>query len=76
MRSWLEIQRVDRVESRAIRVDGNVGIADGSCPGCGVEPFRVLGCNLHRIDNQVIRSGGRCSKCGDAVGYVYAELNT
>jgi hypothetical protein len=75
----LEIQRAASVESRRVRPcdSGRYGLVDGACPGCGANPFLIAGTGAHRqSDDRTLRAGGRCVKCGDAVGYIYATTNT
>lgn len=77
MKFWLEIQRRgDVIDRRAIIAAPIVGTADGSCPGCGVTPFLVQGCNAGLIAAGLYRAGGYCRNCGDAVGYIFAEEQT
>lgn len=78
-RVHLEIQRAAGVDVRHVRPAGDVGVADGACPGCGCTPFEVRGANLRtdpnrRHDGRM--SDGRCVACGDAVGHIYAIVDT
>lgn len=74
---WLEIQRANgTVDKRAIDPQGHVGIASGACPGCGANPFCVVGGNKRIHNPNMLKADGRCKKCGDAVGYVFARVDT
>lgn len=68
----LEIQRTAGIETRRATSDG---LVDGKCPGCGVEPFMVVGQALESPSIHVRRSGAFCVSCGDAVGYVNAPMD-
>lgn len=72
----LEIQRRDGIERRNVRSLGDVGEAEGACPGCLATPFLVVGGGMQNIDDRTVRANGRCQSCGDAVGYIYAERAT
>lgn len=76
MKAWLEIQRTSGVDKRPITPQGTVGRAKGECPGCGVSPFLVQGGNVRIKDEQTLMSDGRCVKCHEAVGYIYARPDT
>lgn len=71
MTTWLEIQRVVSTERRNITPDGRVGIVEGACPGCKAEPFRVQGRPVPQDDPKIVKAGGHCVDCGDAVGFVF-----
>lgn len=72
----LEILRHSGPELRRVDPAGEVGIAAGPCPGCGVEPFAVVGGGLVRVDADTWRAEGHCQACGDPVGYLYARRDT
>lgn len=73
----LEIQRTAGIERREIRKHHAAVAADGSCPGCGVEPFvlKLSGQHIHD-DRGVLRYNGRCAACADPVGYCYRSVST
>lgn len=64
----LEIERLSGIDHRHV---SNDGVADGACPGCGVEPFRIV-----TPPPEDGRAGGRCVACNDAVGWVYVTPDT
>ncbi len=73
---WLEIERgvvVTRIERRAVTPQGSRGLVEGACPGCGITPFLVVGCDVPNDDPETRKSGGRCVACKDPVGYIYAR---
>lgn len=72
----LEIQRRDGIERRNVRSLGDVGEAEGACPGCLATPFLVVGGGMQNIDDRTVRANGRCQSCGDPVGYIFAERAT
>jgi hypothetical protein len=72
----LEINRSTGIEVRAVRSLGRVAEADGACPGCNVAPFLIVGSGKHRHSRDTYRAGGRCKACGDAVGWIYAKVDT
>jgi hypothetical protein len=64
----LEIERLSGIDERTVSRDG---IAAGACPGCGVEPFKIV---THPVDDG--RAGARCVGCNDPVGWVYVTPET
>lgn len=76
IRCHLEIQTTSGIDRRKVTPDGRVGIAAGACPGCKAEPFRVQGGNRRIHDRETYVADGRCVDCGDAVGYIYARVET
>lgn len=74
--AWLEIQRETGIDRRSMHPQGNVGRAEGICPGCGRCPFMVRGGNIRRLDDRTLKSDGHCVECGDPVGYIYARPDT
>ena len=77
MSIYLEIERHSGDERRDVVSSQNaqVGIAAGTCPGCGVAPFRIVGAGLFR-EGYRWKSGGKCVACQDSVGWIYAEPDT
>ena len=77
MKVWLEINRANgSIEKRNVDPQGHVGVAIGACPGCNVEAFVIVGGN-RRIENRdTYKADGRCKQCGDAVGHIYAKVDT
>jgi hypothetical protein len=71
--AWLVIQRDTGEDRRSVDEDG---IADGACPGCGTDPFAVQTHPPEPYDSHTVRGGGCCVRCGDAVGWVYADAPT
>lgn len=82
MKTWLEIQRADGVERRAVTVVRSTdfgsehGLVEGACPGCKVEPFRIHGHGTERFDRDTVRAGTRCMNCKDPVGWCYTKVST
>lgn len=78
MRFWLEIQYREGVEVREVKPlkDEPVGVAEGECPGCSAEPFRVQGGGVESYGIDTVHSGGRCTSCGDPVGWIYGRHDT
>lgn len=53
------------------------GIADGACPHCGAEPFKVAGSNMHpSADDRAWEADGKALCCGASVGVIRAEPDT
>jgi hypothetical protein len=75
MKFWLEIQRANGIDRRDITPANDVGIADGTCPGCGATPFLVQGHGIEATGG-LYRAAGTAKCCGDSVGYLYAEEQT
>ena len=73
MKLWIEIQRAAGIDRRDIKPGNDVGIADGACPGCGTEPFIVLGHGSEHVRRGLLRAAGTSKCCGDPVGYIYAQ---
>lgn len=71
----LEVQRTSGIDRRHVKSLGHVGEATGACPGCGSAPFYVVGGGRIRISDDTYRANGRCQKCGDAVGYIFADMS-
>lgn len=78
MNVHLEIQRESGIDRRSVRSEPGapVGVAEGACPGCGATPFLVHGEGLTRHTTDTYRANGRAKCCGDAVGYLYAKVDT
>lgn len=76
MSTWLEIQRLSGIDRREVEPQGAHGFAAGACPGCGAEPFLVVGSALPRLDLNVMRSGAIAKCCGDHVGFLFHETDT
>lgn len=74
----LEIQHADSVDVRTVHPAPGADRArvDGKCPSCGVEPFFVAGGGMHRHSRDTLRAGGRSMCCGEAVGWIYAKVDT
>lgn len=72
----LEIHRTTGIERRNIDPQGHVGVAEGACPGCGATPFLVQGQGAHAVNRDTLRANGIAKCCGDAVGYVFARVDT
>lgn len=74
----LEIQRESGVDVRALHhaVGQGSARAEGKCPGCGLEPFFVVGHGASRHSRDTLRAGGRSVCCGEAVGWIYAKIDT
>jgi hypothetical protein len=78
----LEIQRSTGIETRKVRPHTSECVyptAEGTCPGCGVSPFWLCGNYARPNPNRPydeLRSGGKCVKCGDSVGWVYTRVDT
>ncbi len=72
-RLTLEIERLSGLDVRRVSHDG---IADGECPGCYAEPFKieVRSCPTEHEGRK--RTGGYCVACNDPVGWVYSEPDT
>lgn len=78
MSVYLEIERHSGNERRGIKTDpggSQAGLVEGACPGCGVEPFLVVGAGLIR-EGRNWKSGGKCCACHDNVGWIIAEPDT
>lgn len=75
--AMLEIQRATGTEPRSVadRGDG-CGIAEGSCPGCGAEPFLIRCHAAERHGTLKYRAGARCVSCDDPVGWAYSDMPT
>lgn len=88
---WLEIERRSGIDRRTCAKPytregvpweaAPYVIAEGVCPGCGAECFRVRGCGIVNADEppgagQAYKAGGRCVDCGEAVGWLYTEIET
>lgn len=76
MRCWLEIQTTSGIDKRDVKPGGEVGAAQGKCPGCAAEPFLVRGGNMRIHDDETWVANGRCVNCNDPVGYIYARVET
>lgn len=77
MNIWLEINRSTGIDCREIKPDGVAGIASGACPGCGASPFLVQGHGRSRNgSSDTYRAAGTAKCCGDAVGYIFAKVDT
>jgi len=82
MKTWLEIQRADGIETREVIVHRDPlfgsehGIAEGTCPGCNAQPFRIHGHGIEKLDAETVRAGSRCMSCKDPVGWCYARTET
>lgn len=74
----LEIQREHGIDVRTLHTipGADRARADGACPGCGVAPFYVAGCGMHRHSRDTYRAGGRSVCCGESVGWIYAVVDT
>lgn len=76
MPAWLEIQRfLAPVDRRELAPHGHYAEAMGACPACKVEPFHIQGCAVeqdHEGAERILRAGGYCTSCHEAVGYLYA----
>jgi hypothetical protein len=49
--------------------------AEGACPACGVEPFGVVGKNMHHTFDTYI-ADGHCTACKAHVGELRVKVNT
>lgn len=82
MKVWLEIQRAAGIETREVTVHRDPffgsehGIAEGACPGCKAQPFRIHGHGIERFGAETVRAGSRCMSCKDPVGWCYARPDT
>jgi hypothetical protein len=76
VRIALEIQRHSGNETRRVTPGDGCGVVDGACPGCGAEPFRVLGCEIEPLSARGFCSGGVSACCRQNVGYLRAEPET
>lgn len=71
MSKRLRIERAVSYEWRNVDDDGTV---EGSCPGCGCDPFRVVVVTKPEdAGSHEDRVGTRCSRCKDPVGWMYIE---
>jgi hypothetical protein len=77
-RIWLVIERVSGNEERSVVPidDGRQGCAEGKCPGCAAEPFRIKTEPRQVVSHDTARYGAHCVNCGDPVGWAYATFNT
>lgn len=78
-RQWLEIQRESGTDRRDVvphPETSELGVAAGSCPGCGAEPFLLRASAPEIYDRSTLRGNGHAECCGDAVGFVYAVRDT
>jgi hypothetical protein len=78
MNCWLDIERSGGIDRRDVDVhpQGLYGTADGACPGCHAEPFRIQCEPIEPVDSHTDRAGGRCMNCNDPVGWVYCDRST
>lgn len=74
----LHIEQRSRIDQRAVVVDSvaRLGVAEGTCPGCGAQPFQIRCEPSEHIDSETERAGGRCLRCNDPVGWVYERQGT
>lgn len=71
MSQRLRIERAISYEWRNVDDDGAV---DGSCPGCGCDPFRIVGVTKpEAAGSHEDRVGTQCAGCKDPVGWLYVE---
>lgn len=75
-RFYLEIQTKRGIDTRSITPGPKIGIAEGACPGCKTEPFRVHGGNRRAHSRDTWIADGRCVDCNDPVGYLYEKTAT
>lgn len=78
-RQWLEIQReggVDRRDVKAHPENSSLGVTEGTCPGCGAEPFLIYASSPTIHAPRTLRANGHAVCCGDPVGYLYATKDT
>lgn len=78
-RQWLEIQRSSGIDRRDVtRHPDNpeLGVVEGSCPGCGSSPFLLRASKPEIYDRSTLRGNGHAVCCGDPVGFVYAKKDT
>ncbi len=73
---YLEINHAAGTEQRAVKSYGNFAEAEGACPGCKADPFYIQGGGRIRISDDTYRANGRCRNCDDAVGYIFAKVET
>jgi len=70
----LEICRSSGIEGRyLLSADGTV---EGACPGCGIEPFRIVTHAPEPFGHGALRAGARCRACNDAVGWFFTNERT
>lgn len=75
MKVTLSIQRLSGNETRAVTPGDLFGTAEGRCPGCGSEPFHVVGTEIEKSEAGIV-AGGVSVCCRQNVGYLYAEPET
>jgi len=52
-------------------------VAEGACPHCGSETFKVQGTNMHPSqDDRAYEADAKCAACDLYVGTLRAEMNT
>lgn len=57
--------------------EASYAVADGSCPACGTEPFRVRGTGKRvAADDRAYEADGRCLACTQIVGLLRVEVTT
>jgi hypothetical protein len=66
----------DRPRRRFIADLGDCAEFAGSCPACGVKPFRAFGKEKSERNDRDIVAEGFCKDCGAHVGLIVVETNT
>jgi hypothetical protein len=75
-----KIKLITPSERRRCRLqspDADHAIADGRCPGCHAEPFRVQGTGRRiAADDRAYEADAVCLACSQIVGTLRVEVNT
>lgn len=69
--------RIERAISYEWRNVDDAGAVEGSCPGCGCDPFQIVAVTkAEEAGSHEDRFGTRCTRCKDPVGWLYVERAT
>ena len=75
----MKIELLTETEARAVATPDRFAteaIADGACPACGIEPFRVVGSGIRIVDDRYYEAHGFCLACMAEVGTIRADPGT
>ncbi len=63
--------------ARKLVAHSDYAVASGTCPHCGIEPFKLQGNGMRpSIDDRAYEADGYCVACHKRVGTIRAEPNT